>query len=190
MKAKTMKDLQPMTLKSLQQILDVYGADLSRMPEALASKVKTFTQEQKAAQSLFAETLALDKTLNQFNDQSEAASNFDIAALEKKYMAKIAALPAALPMATSTDNQTNKIIKFNIEKQAPKQQTAPSIANDNHKARYLASGLLVASLLFGLVFGALGGANLFLEDASPLLLASNDMADDILYLDVGINFTE
>lgn len=78
-----MKDLLPMTLDEFNNALEVYGAQLSRMPQELASKATDLIAKDPTAKLLFEEVTALDKALVQNEGAIEKViSTFD---LNKEY---------------------------------------------------------------------------------------------------------
>lgn len=176
-------DETEMNEEKLKTLLDIYGADLSRMPKDVANKIEMFlkeTNEQKASgtnfdqtkiENLFNEAKQLDQTL----DQVRPTPKFDIGALEDKIFDQV------------LSNNQSEVISFEEqkEKRKEKKQTSSMTGNDNEISdlfTFKSTGLIAASLLAGLLIGSLGTIDHLLFDENSLLIASNSLTDDVLYL--------
>lgn len=151
-----MTELQDNKRKALHLALDTYGADLTRMPEQTAKMVKDLIDNSSEAAALFKEAKTLDDTLNNIDRDVD----WDLGALKNNIL-------------TAAQNQP---VKTNHSPQI-------TPANDNWVRELAAPGLLAASLLFGIFFGAFGGANLLMGDHTDITIASADLSNDILLLD-------
>lgn len=176
-------DETKMNKEKLKALLDIYGADLSRMPKDVANKIETFLKqenEQKASntsfdqteiENLFNEAKRLDLAL----DQVRQTPKFDIGDLEQKIFNE------AFP------NDQSEVISFEEQrgKRKEKNQTSSMTGNDSEISdlfTFKSTGLIAASLLAGLLIGSLGTIDHLLFDENSLLIASNSFTDDVLYL--------
>lgn len=176
-------DETKMNKEKLKALLDIYGADLSRMPKDVANKIETFLKqenEQKASntsfdqteiENLFNEAKRLDLAL----DQVRQTPKFDIGDLEQKIFNE------AFP------NDQSEVISFEEQrgKRKEKNQTFSMTGNDSEISdlfTFKSTGLIAASLLAGLLIGSLGTIDHLLFDENSLLIASNSFTDDVLYL--------
>ena len=176
-------DETKMNKEKLKALLDIYGADLSRMPKDVANKIETFLKqenEQKASntsfdqteiENLFNEAKRLDLAL----DQVRQTPKFDIGDLEQKIFNE------AFP------NDQSEVIPFEEQrgKRKEKNQTFSMTGNDSEISdlfTFKSTGLIAASLLAGLLIGSLGTIDHLLFDENSLLIASNSFTDDVLYL--------
>lgn len=176
-------DETEMNEEKLKTLLDIYGADLSRMPKDVANKIETFLKqenEQKASntsfdqteiENLFNEAKRLDLAL----DQVRQTPKFDIGDLEQKIFNE------AFP------NDQSEVISFEEQrgKRKEKNQTFSMTGNDSEISdlfTFKSTGLIAASLLAGLLIGSLGTIDHLLFDENSLLIASNSFTDDVLYL--------
>lgn len=176
-------DETKMNKEKLKALLDIYGADLSRMPKDVANKIETFLKqenEQKASntsfdqteiENLFNEAKRLDLAL----DQVRQTPKFDTGDLEQKIFNE------AFP------NDQSEVISFEEQrgKRKEKNQTSSMTGNDSEISdlfTFKSTGLIAASLLAGLLIGSLGTIDHLLFDENSLLIASNSFTDDVLYL--------
>jgi len=176
-------DETKMNKEKLKALLDIYGADLSRMPKDVANKIETFLKqenEQKTSntsfdqteiENLFNEAKRLDLAL----DQVRQTPKFDIGDLEQKIFNE------AFP------NDQSEVISFEEQrgKRKEKNQTFSMTGNDSEISdlfTFKSTGLIAASLLAGLLIGSLGTIDHLLFDENSLLIASNSFTDDVLYL--------
>lgn len=176
-------DETKMNKEKLKALLDIYGADLSRMPKDVANKIETFLKqenEQKASntsfdqteiENLFNEAKRLDLAL----DQVRQTPKFDIGDLEQKIFNE------AFP------NDQSEVISFEEQrgKRKEKNQTSSMTGNDSEISdlfTFKSTGLIAASLLAGLLIGSLGTIDHLLFDENSLLIASNSFTDDVLFL--------
>ena len=177
-----------MTLLELEQTLEIYGADFRKMPDHLAKDVKLLVKQSAKAKALYQEFAALDEMLN----TAKPMPAFEIKQLEQNIL-------STLSHDLAENEETNQpssssVIAFSPDKNS--QSIEPSKAvnhpslhaeNDNRQFQMIASGLIAASLLLGVFFGATGNATGLFEQSFTVSLASADMADDILYLDTDFN---
>lgn len=180
-----MTELQDDKRKALLLALDTYGADLARMPEPMAIMVKDLIDNFDEATALFEEAKVLDEAFN--NAQNV---DWDLESLGNNI---ITAAKRQLPKNQKQNKTETTVIDFMDSKQRmdntpPLSQTGP--ANDNWIGNLATSGLLAASLLFGIFFGAFGGANTLMGDHTDLTIASADLSNDILLLDTDFNTGE
>lgn len=176
-------DETEMNEEKLKTLLDIYGADLSRMPKDVAYKIETFlkeTNERKTSgtkfdlteiENLFNEAKQLDQTL----DQVRQTPKFDIGTLEDKIFDQV------------FSNDQSEVISFEEqkEKRKEKKQTSSMTGYDSDISdlfTFKSTGLIAASLLAGLLIGSLGTIDHLLFDENSLLIASNSLTDDVLYL--------
>lgn len=176
-------DETEMNEEKLKTLLDIYGADLSRMPKDVAYKIEIFlkeTNERKTSgtkfdlteiENLFNEAKQLDQTL----DQVRQTPKFDIGTLEDKIFDQV------------LSNDQSEVISFEEqkEKRKEKKQTSSMTGNDSEISdlfTFKSTGLIAASLLAGLFIGSLGTIDHLLFDENSLLIASNSLTDDVLYL--------
>ena len=163
-------DETKMNKEKLKALLDIYGADLSRMPKDVANKIETFLKqenEQKASntsfdqteiENLFNEAKRLDLAL----DQVRQTPKFDIGDLEQKIFNE------AFP------NDQSEVISFEVqkEKRKEKNQTSSMTGNDSEISdlfTFKSTGLIAASLLAGLLIGSLGTIDHLLFDENSTL---------------------
>ena len=153
-------------LKALQDALEIYGSDLNKMPKAQAAQIKTFVSQNSQAQELYQQAVALDAVLDRHHIPETA---------HQEVQARI--------MAALDKDETATVIEF-----SPKPNKAPvtrlkaqheGAANENQPASLLASGLLAASLMLGMVFGALGQAPTTFFINTTLTMASNEASDNL-----------
>lgn len=176
-------DETEMNEEKLKNLLDIYGADLSRMPKDVANKIETFLKEtnerkwsstnfdQTKIEDLFNEAKQLDQTL----DQLRPTPKFDVGALEDKIFDQV------------FSNDQSEVISFEEQKilREEKKQTSSMTGNESEISdlfTFKSTGLIAASLLAGLLIGSLGTIDHLLFDENSLLIASNSLTDDVLYL--------
>lgn len=172
-----------MNKEKLKTLLDIYGADLTRMPKDVAGEIKTFLtqiKDQKLAGSIFDHTeidnlFTEAKELDQTLDSVRQTPKFDIDALEDKMFNKV-----------FPDDQS-EVISFHEQKTRREEtkKTSSMTGNDNEISNlftFKSAGLIAASLLAGLLIGSLGTIDHLFFDENSLLIASNSLTDDVLYL--------
>jgi hypothetical protein len=185
-----------MNEKKLEQLLDIYGADLSKMPEPFAKEVKDFLQqlqegtsqgfdgEEEASGSQastqkekISELIEKAELLDQALDHHKQLPKWDIEALEGQILSKaFASEQASTANVISFDER-----KITIEKNKP----SPIVGKLSGKSEFFtikSTGLIAASLLAGLLIGSLGGLDHLLYEEGSTLIASNSLLDDVLYL--------
>lgn len=118
-----------MTRDDMNELLDIYGADLSRWPQDKLKDVLALTEKDAAARADFDAALALEQTLR---DYTPAQARLD--ALEARILAAVASLPAAEAIA---DKQASEGGFFRWR---PAYIFAPS-------------GCLLAAAVFGFIIG-------------------------------------
>lgn len=188
---------EKMTMETLADLLDQYGGDTSRMPAQTAAGIEELVARSDEAREMLQQARALDKALS----ANRRELNWDISALESQILeaaftgearqnnASIINLSDHKPLAGQPVDDS----KVQATPTTANSVTAPlAAANDNRwSSRMAASGLLAASLLFGVFFGAFGGANMLIGEQSELTLASTDvntvLTDDIF--DLGTEFS-
>jgi hypothetical protein len=77
-----------MTRDEFTDLLDLYGADLSRWPQDRLKAALALTEKDSEARAQFDNMLALEDDMRGY-----AAAQSDLAALEKRILASVAALP-------------------------------------------------------------------------------------------------
>ncbi len=181
-----------MNLERLEQALDIYGADLSRMPGELKKQVEELVENDQQAKALLKEAAGLDKAL----DNRMPEVKFDLAALENKIMAAVSDTVLA---EQNQDELSDSATILDMQKWKKDHGTASSrnhgktddVKNQNHNQLWkslvptpyiMSSGLIAASLLCGVFFGSLGGVTYIFGDTSTITMASLEMTDDLLYL--------
>jgi len=87
-----------MTREEFTDLLDLYGADLSRWPQDRLKSALALTEKDAEARAQFDSALALEQDLRQ-----HPAPQTDLAALENRIMAGVAALSAGTPAAAEND---------------------------------------------------------------------------------------
>ncbi|MEP3477051.1 MAG: hypothetical protein ABJN57_12585 [Hyphomicrobiales bacterium] len=185
-----------MNEKKLEQLLDIYGADLSKMPEPFAKKVKDFLQqlqegtsqasggEQRLSNSqtssnkeTVSELIKKAELLDQALDHQKPLPNWDMQALEGKILAKVFA---------SKQTSTADVISFDERKiTIEKNKPISIVSKASGKSEFFtikSTGLIAASLLAGLLIGSFGGLDHLLYEEGTTLIASNSFMDDVLYL--------
>lgn len=187
-----------MTMETLADLLDQFGGDTSRMPAQTAAAIEELVARSDEARDLLEQARALDDALS----ANRREVSWDISALEsrildtafngaaKQHDASIINLSDHKSLASQLADQTGKA--------QPESDRAPlAAANDNRwSSRLAASGLLAASLLFGVFFGAFGGANMLIGEQPGMTLASTDLstvlADDFFELgtEYGLDATD
>lgn len=186
------KDSKQLTLETLATTLDAYGSDLSRMPAELGTKVRELIETSPAAKALYEEAEKLDAALSDYMAPRSDTSAVDFAALESRIMAQ-----TGLDAGAQAGDMGDNIIEFaparSVKANQPRAENkaatpaTPAPANDNSYSALAASGLLAASLLFGVFFGAFGGAESFFDTETEMTMASTTLSDDILYLGTEYN---
>lgn len=186
------KDSKQLSLETLATTLDAYGSDLSRMPAELGTKVRELIETSPAAKTLFEEAQKLDAALSDYMAPRGDTSMVDFAALQSRIMAH-----TALDASEQPGDKADNIIEFapasSVKAKQPRAENkattpaTPAPANDNSFSALAASGLLAASLLFGVFFGAFGGADSFFGTETEMTMASTTLSDDILYLGTEYN---
>jgi hypothetical protein len=185
-----------MNEKKLEQLLDIYGADLSKMPAPFAKEVKDFLQqlqegtsqgsdgEQELSNSQassnkekVSELIKKAELLDQALDHYKPLPNWDVEALEDKILAKAFA---------SEQESTADVISFDERKISfERNKTSSIVGNSSGKSEFFtikSTGLIAASLLAGLLIGSFGGVDHLLYEEGSTLIASNSLMDDVLYL--------
>ncbi|GAA6213054.1 hypothetical protein NBRC116602_27950 [Hyphomicrobiales bacterium 4NK60-0047b] len=185
-----------MNEKKLEQLLDIYGADLSKMPEPFAKEVKDFLQqlqegtsqgfdgEEEASGSQastqkekISELIEKAELLDQALDHHKQLPKWDIEALEGQILSKaFASEQASTANVISFDER-----KITIEKNKPS-SIVGKLSGKSEFFTIKSTGLIAASLLAGLLIGSLGGLDHLLYEEGSTLIASNSLLDDVLYL--------
>ncbi len=153
-------------LKALQDALEIYGSDLKKMPKEQAAEIKMFVSQNPQAHELYQQALALDAVLDRYDlpetDHQDVQTRI---------------------MAALDEEETATVIEFTPKlNKAPKpKRKAPheKAANENQPASLLASGLLAASLMLGMVFGAWGQTPTTFFINTTLTMASNETGDNL-----------
>jgi len=201
---------QKMTMTVLEQVLEVYGADLNRMPDGLADNVKAFIETSERGHGLFQEAASIDGLLNNHNSmpdfdfntlETSIASSLDAPLTEARLTEDLqggklneAASVASADIIDFKDKgllQTDLAAKTSAFKSsqwfsrgdASKKMSTP--VNDN--GGMLTFGLLAASLFVGVFFGSLGVGSYLFDDSGVLSIASTSMTDDIFYISEDFN---
>lgn len=86
-----------MTRNEFTELLDIYGADLSRWPQDKLKAALTLTEQDSVARDAFDRTLALEDML-----RGDDMPDSDLPALESRIMSAIADLPMQAPAAAPT----------------------------------------------------------------------------------------
>jgi hypothetical protein len=162
-----------MTLTEFERVLDIYGGDRTRWPTEARAAAAHLVARDAGAQGLLAEAEALDRVLER------------------------APLPALAKEAVLADRivaaaqRSPRIVKIGGD--LPAQPAAPAAAESGRQrpryasytsARVGAAGLLVASLMFGVVIGRTGLPQQLLPELAQMTSsATNDfkliaMADE------------
>lgn len=186
-----------MNENKLEQLLDIYGADLSKMPEPFAKEIKEFLQklqedanqgydgEKEPSDSQAASTqkekiselIEKAELLDQALNQHKQLPKWEIEALEGQILAKAFA---------SEQTSTADVISFDERKTTIEKNKPSAIDNKSSgKGEFFtikSTGLIAASLLAGLLIGSFGGLDHLLYEEGTTLIASNSFMDDVLYL--------
>lgn len=173
--------MNDMTTKALLETLETYGSDLSRMPSDKAAAVKTLVSQSTEAKALYDEALKLDTSLSDYMFAQISKNEIDCSALEARIMA------AAFPQQGEAPEETAQIVPYPAKPAPISKKTEPKAANDNWQSALAASGLLAASLLFGIYFGAMGGVSTVLGSEEEVTMASIPLTGDILDLGAEYN---
>jgi hypothetical protein len=182
--------------KKLEQLLDIYGADLSKMPAPFAKEVKIFLQqlqegtsqgpdgEQGLSNSQTAtnkkqitELIEKAELLDQALDYHKPLPNWDMQALEDQIVTKA----FASEQVSSADVISFDDRKISFEKNKPS-AIASKPSGKREFFTIKSTGLIAASLLAGLLIGSFGGLDHLLYEEGSTLIASNSLMDDVLYL--------
>ncbi len=168
--------------KKLEQLLDIYGADLSKFPSQIAKEVREYldySSEENSAVSAdlklrINELKANAKFIDQALDQQRPLPNWDLQAIEDNIFQKAFEVK---------QQQSADVIQLEDRKT---KQKSPSNSKNSLGYRDVftmkSTGLIAASLLAGLLIGSLGGGEFLLVDENSTLLASNGFIDDVLLL--------
>lgn len=173
-------DMKTMTIEQFTQLLDIYGSDISRWPTEKAAAADALLGTSEGAKAKLSEARQLDEMLTGHLSDVASTNQIDLSALEDRI------LSAALKDHTHTAESAKvidhpaKSASESVAQSAVSKLQSP--ANDNWVSNLAASGLLAASLLIGLYFGAMGGASTFLNTGQELTLASLPFSGDILEL--------
>ena len=87
-----------MTRNEFTELLDIYGADLSRWPQDKLKAALALTEQDSAARDAFDRTLALEDML-----RGDILPDSDLPALESRILSAIADLPVQAPAATAAN---------------------------------------------------------------------------------------
>jgi hypothetical protein len=159
-----------MTLTEFERLLDIYGGDRTRWPTEARAAAAHLVARDADAQHLLAEAEALDRVLERaplpaLAKEAALADRIVAAAQRSPRIVKIGGAPRAQPAAPAA---------------AAGGRLRPRLGS----ARVGAAGLLVASLMFGLVIGRTGLAQHLLPELAQIEgSAANDfkliaMADE------------
>ena len=159
-----------MTLTEFERLLDVYGGDRTRWPTEARAAAAHLVARDADAQRLLAEAEALDRVL------------------ERAPLPALAKEGALADRIVAAAQRSPRIVK--IGGAPPAQPAAPAAAGSGRlrprytSARVGAAGLLVASLMFGVVIGRTGLPQQLLPELAQMAgSATNDfkliaMADE------------
>ena len=146
-------------LKELKQALDIYG-DFKRMPAPLVTKFEKLVSTHPEAKTLYQQAQTLNWALDQYvldETHTAATQKTEIhEALQAAIMEKIKAADKKAPLSSAPP---------------------PNAANENSPLDLITSGLLAASLLLGLLIGAMGQApTTFFINTSLTIAQNNEQA--------------
>lgn len=169
-----MTDLQNETeIKQIvEQALDVYGTDFSRMPPYLAARVKTLVEETQTGKDLFAEALFLETAL----DQATPFQEFDLQTLENNILDQV------FDNSANDRGKEAAVLDFKQPEEIKDHLIEDAAANDNRSGWLVASSLCAASLLLGIFLGTTGAGSFLFGDGAPLTIASADVSDDVFFM--------
>lgn len=163
-----------MTIEMFQKTIDIFGADLDRLPPKEAEAARRLLTNSEDARLIYQEAKNLDAFLS-----SDERPVFNLDQCQKNISKAIDEAQAAV-----TQDEHN-IIDFKPTKpNAQNNEQSAKAANDNGPTPLIAASLLAASLMFGVMFGALGSITLFETDTN-ISLASNDINEEFLGLAAG-----
>ncbi len=175
-----MTDLQNETeIKQIvEQALDVYGTDFSRMPQDLAARIKILVEETQIGKELFADALALETAL----DQADPFLDFNLKTLENNILDQVFEEPVV------REDKQASIVDFKQPEQVKDLLAQQEVANDNHSGWLIASSLCAASLLLGIFLGTTGAGSFLFGDGAPLTIASVGVSEDVFFLSGDFNY--
>lgn len=186
--------IKNVSLENLEAILEVHGADFARMPVQLAKDIKALIDQSSDAQQMFKQAEFIDRALNQSalaRSDGDISSKFDIAALEASIQKTIAQTKMGAEIRNEEDIKNQEIVDLTKWKNNNRSKSKISAQNQsvfqNWKTSLAAPGLIAASLMMGVFFGANGGTTMLLGDNATMTMASNEIADDIFYFDTDFN---
>src|SRR5262245_26788916 len=159
-----------MTLTEFERLLDIYGGDRTRWPTEARAAAAHLVARDAGAQGLLAEAEALDRVLERapllaLAKEAVLADRIVAAAQRSPRIVKIGSGPAAQPAAPAAAGSGRQRPRYT-------------------RARVGAAGLLVASLMFGVVIGRTGLPQQLLPELAQMAgSATNDfkliaMADE------------
>ena len=175
-----MTDLQNETeLKQIvEQALDVYGTDFSRMPHEVAARIKPLVEDTQIGKELFADALALEMAL----DQADPFQDFDLKAIENEVLDQV------FDQGGSGEDKPARVLDFKKPEEVKDTPIKEEAANDNRSGWMIASSLCAASLLLGIFLGTTGAGSFLFGDGAPLTIASADVSDDVFYINSDISY--
>ena len=175
-----MTDLQNETeIKQIvEQALDVYGTDFSRMPQDVAARVKPLVEDTQVGKQLFADALALERAL----DQAEPFQDFDLKTIENKILDQI------FDQEVRDEDEQATILDFEKPQEVKDTLIEGEVANDNRSGWMIASSLCAASLLLGIILGTTGAGSFLFGEGAPLTIASAEVSDDVFYINSDISY--
>lgn len=175
-----MSDQKIMNEEDLERVLNIYGADISKMPEPLAIQVQSFIDQSSFALS---EKYQSAKILDQLLDTNfqSVDVDWDLKSIEDKIMSNIS------NGQMNNENSEGQVISFSESRAVKNKNNKVNLKSkenqiENSFFNFRASALIAASLLFGLIIGSFGGADILFNENNTYILASNNITYDFLYL--------
>lgn len=175
-----MSDQKIMNEEDLERVLNIYGADISKMPEPLAIQVQSFIDQSSFALS---EKYQSAKILDQLLDTNfqSVDVDWDLKSIEDKIMSNIS------NGQMNNENSEGQVISFSESRAVKNKNNKVNFKSKEHQVEnsffnFRASALIAASLLFGLIIGSFGGADILFNENNTYILASNSTTYDFLYL--------
>ncbi len=165
-------------LDHFRTALEIYGGNLERFPADQAKAADELLKNSSEARLMLEEASTLDHVLKSHSRLPE----FN---LDKCQMAIAAAMikedaTSAQGFQNKGQQDTSTIIEFNPDHNRETSMNGEP-ANDNFRAPLMAASFLAASLLFGVFLGSIGITS-YIETSSSIIMASNDLNDDIFYI--------
>lgn len=192
------QQIKNVTLENIEAVLEVHGSNFDQMPASIAKDIKALIINSDKAAQIYKQAKFIDEALNQSElaqSDEKIMAMFDMASLEASIQQNIAKTKQIENNGSDAETITsNNVVKFTNRKDKQTTNNAMAAHNQsvlkNWKTSLAAPGLIAASLLMGLMFGVNGGTSMLLGDTALITMASNEITDDILYLDTDYNLGE